>query len=863
MNKIKQRSRSSRSSDRSSTQSGTYSTSRSRSASDSRLRSQYDRKVTDLEPIKSISSSLEVHTSRGTVIYNGICNGPDYYSRILGPTVDESILVGLKMLINMGFALPNCNDYPPRQELPVAPESATDVASQTESSGTESKTSQTTEIVSSVISSADVPIGVSEETYAVDYEASISEKSETPESISEPPETESESPEPKSVSSENLTNISPSLSSEEQIIEPTKTSTILISEPISEPIMEDTLSKEEEREVSTHNSEKLVEEDPVAEPDVESVVESVKDEEKSEDVIREVSPIKIEEEIAEVAPEKIEEEISEEAPLEKIDEEMAEELSEKIEKEISRVEVKENIPKEIPEEIPEEFEQTASYKSEETRKSEKENEIEKQEFTDPQSTVTEEELQTEGVRIDDDILSLSEVVGNASDKSQDDSETSEILSTFVTPIKESSVNKYRIYRSNFVDEIVVATATYAQDDLPLLHSQEITRNTSIKPSRVSIKESKPSKMSDTDSETEAKETKHPRRTSKESAQESKGSKRDTKDSRRGSDESKKRQERKESKKERKPSLEQSESIATKDRKSLSEKNKSKERRSTMETKKSIDSKKSKVSKTSEKRKVKEEPIQEVTETDITEDTDQSVTTRTLETTSDSSSEGSGYDTSEEKCPTKNKCSKTDKSSSTASILKSSTSSKSKESSTDTYICACHIHANGEQQNTENIRCMCPPSYCPRCETKKTPVVVTCPFITACMTGEEGPNEMPRNSDRTCPCTTAIINDIMKNQNQKNNCDKGTDNRVRSTTEDQKLLCDCYTSTSSTGYTSGSDSNGNMQRGDCPAKGNVRYAITKITEYGRFTTFEVMKSTKKVPKFMPKGLEGVFVLKHKS
>lgn len=65
-----------------------------------------------MEPIKSISSSLEVHTSRGTVIYNGICNGPDYYSRILGPTVDESILVGLKMLINMGFALPNCNDYP-------------------------------------------------------------------------------------------------------------------------------------------------------------------------------------------------------------------------------------------------------------------------------------------------------------------------------------------------------------------------------------------------------------------------------------------------------------------------------------------------------------------------------------------------------------------------------------------------------------------------------------------------------------------------------------------------------------------------------------------------------------------------------
>lgn len=42
---------------------------------------------------------------------------------------------------------------------------------------------------------------------------------------------------------------------------------------------------------------------------------------------------------------------------------------------------------------------------------------------------------------------------------------------------------------------------------------------------------------------------------------------------------------------------------------------------------------------------------------------------------------------------------------------------------------------------------------------------------------------------------------------------------------------------------------------------VRYAITKITKFYSYTTFEVMRSTRKKPKVMPKSLEGVFVLKN--
>lgn len=44
-------------------------------------------------------------------------------------------------------------------------------------------------------------------------------------------------------------------------------------------------------------------------------------------------------------------------------------------------------------------------------------------------------------------------------------------------------------------------------------------------------------------------------------------------------------------------------------------------------------------------------------------------------------------------------------------------------------------------------------------------------------------------------------------------------------------------------------------------GLVKYAVTKITKFCSYTTFEIMKSTKKKPKVMPNTVEGVFVLKN--
>ncbi|KAK9876677.1 hypothetical protein WA026_014055 [Henosepilachna vigintioctopunctata] len=54
----------------------------------------------------------------------------------------------------------------------------------------------------------------------------------------------------------------------------------------------------------------------------------------------------------------------------------------------------------------------------------------------------------------------------------------------------------------------------------------------------------------------------------------------------------------------------------------------------------------------------------------------------------------------------------------------------------------------------------------------------------------------------------------------------------------------------------------LEMGDAciPPPMEIRYAITKITKFRDFSTFEVMKSTSKKPKCMPKAVEGVFVLK---
>nr|CAI5861531.1 unnamed protein product [Callosobruchus analis] len=42
---------------------------------------------------------------------------------------------------------------------------------------------------------------------------------------------------------------------------------------------------------------------------------------------------------------------------------------------------------------------------------------------------------------------------------------------------------------------------------------------------------------------------------------------------------------------------------------------------------------------------------------------------------------------------------------------------------------------------------------------------------------------------------------------------------------------------------------------------TKYAITKITTFASYTTFEVMKCTRKKPRYMPSSVMGVFVLKN--
>ncbi|XP_030762976.1 suppressor protein SRP40-like [Sitophilus oryzae] len=78
----------------------------------------------------------------------------------------------------------------------------------------------------------------------------------------------------------------------------------------------------------------------------------------------------------------------------------------------------------------------------------------------------------------------------------------------------------------------------------------------------------------------------------------------------------------------------------------------------------------------------------------------------------------------------------------------------------------------------------------------------------------------------------------------------------------KACCNCSTGRStSTSENACKKQMSNESQGDVKVS-EVRYAITKITKFCSYTTFEVMKSTKKQPKVMPKCLEGVFVLRNK-
>ncbi|XP_072395927.1 uncharacterized protein [Diabrotica undecimpunctata] len=179
----------------------------------------------------------------------------------------------------------------------------------------------------------------------------------------------------------------------------------------------------------------------------------------------------------------------------------------------------------------------------------------------------------------------------------------------------------------------------------------------------------------------------------------------------------------------------------------------------------------------------------------------------------------------------------DKSSSTSSILKTSSSSDK----SDTYTCTCNLQTgiNVCQCGDARIQTDCNCSGQIKSTQLEKVIPIQCPYIKPCLkTAEQAATGVCSRCKNSLPEESTI-----EEHKQK------------------KLCFDCYTSTSSS---TASDSNSKWRKNMCRAytKGQVRYAITKITEYGQFTTFEIMKSTRKVPKFMPATLEGVFVLKRK-
>ncbi|CAG9863200.1 unnamed protein product [Phyllotreta striolata] len=693
------------------------------SASDTLLWKIHDRKYS--YPLKDrVPSSLEVLTSRDSIK----CNDPDYFGTFLGPTVDESILVGLRMLINLGFALPPCDEPQPtplKKIKPAKKENFSDASSQTKSSKTKSETSQTA--VSSMRSPAvDKPIGKSEFKRIVDYEKEVRKEPELSEEASPTP---SPTPTPSSEVSSYINEESPEPEANVQDIKEEEEE---VKEVVQEVVQEnEEVGLKAVREIQN-----------VAPKDIEEV--AVEQKPEKETIIKtKESPTNLPEETMPIKQEKVKQE---KVKQEKVKQEKVKQEKIKQEKPVEKkpaIEEKESV---VIEEPPPNIVEDVTL-----------------------DEITEEELLE---RSEKEILALI---------------SSEIISEQIeeeTPPKEGRNDSKsrniavtsRQRRHNDVDEslrtsqkkstpfhrppaIVVASAKCAQDDQSMSPSDHSTLpEIPMKP-----QSSKATSGAESDGEAKRRSSSTTKRDSKGSRRSSEGShksttgarRRDSSDSKRPSGESKR--------------LSGDSKRASRD---------SKSGRSPSGIGK------------------------------ISEEAMKSAQTMTAD---NSSSEGSGYDSTEEKS------SKIDKSSSTSSLQKQPASPKSKDSSTDTYLCACRIQTECPARITEDEQCSCPSNI--------SPIVINCPFL--------------------------------KNQSTEKTKEE------RPALEEEKLQCDCYTSTSSTGYTSGSDSNGNMQRGDCASKGEVRYAITKITEYGRFTTFEVMKSTKKVPKFMPKGLEGVFVLKHKS
>ncbi|XP_008192901.1 uncharacterized protein LOC103312881 isoform X2 [Tribolium castaneum] len=138
-------------------------------------------------------------------------------------------------------------------------------------------------------------------------------------------------------------------------------------------------------------------------------------------------------------------------------------------------------------------------------------------------------------------------------------------------------------------------------------------------------------------------------------------------------------------------------------------------------------------------------------------------------------------------------------------------------------------------------------------------IVKCPAVNSCMTQVDpitvceqdspgdhciAPPEPPQKS-KTCKCCKCSASTVIKKPSKPK-------------PENGKRPCLC--------------TNKNLSKCRCGKKDEVvedkepeevRYAVTKISKFKEYTTFEVMKSTRHKPRQIPKGVEGVFVLKKKN
>lgn len=124
--------------------------------------------------------------------------------------------------------------------------------------------------------------------------------------------------------------------------------------------------------------------------------------------------------------------------------------------------------------------------------------------------------------------------------------------------------------------------------------------------------------------------------------------------------------------------------------------------------------------------------------------------------------------------------------------------------------------------------------------------------------EETNSEPSFKTNQHCSCAACCNKRRSKQTRRQKPCFSKNKTRCVCSSPNVPAKNKCSCSSTDTVLSAEDDSTSLMKNGQL---GVVRYAITKITKFCSYTTFEIMKSTKKKPKIMPSSVEGVFVLKN--